>query len=268
MRLLAVLPAILLLGSAPLAYGQQRDLSGKDQYPQFRVLSGLPGGGFGVLPNGQPSINGAAALATPIGYSMGGHGAIGLFNTATNLNPFQFDGKDATEQHSNGTAEIMAGGSYAGFRGTVSYMVLSTALDGAFNVQVSPPLQGRLGVAFGVQDVGGSGGAAGQGFSLAEDDRSSRSYFAVGTYDLGKHAYASLGVGDRRFRGAFGNVSALINSRLRGIVEYDAYNFNLGVLYNTGPWRGLSEKGRDIESNLFVGLVRGKYATLGLTLTL
>lgn len=258
----------LLLGCAAAAHGQQGDLAGKDQYPQYRVLSGLPGGGFGVLPNGTPSINGAAALATPIAYTLGGHGAIGLFNTTNGLNPFQFDGISPTEQNSNGTLQMMVGGSYQGFRGTVSYMALSTKLDGAFNFQVSPPLKGRLGVALGLQDLNGGGGAAGTGLGRPLDRRSSRSYFAVGTYDLGNRAYVSLGVGDRRFQGAFGNASAMLSGRVRAVLEYDTFNFNGGVIYNTGPWRGLSEKARDIESNIFVGLVRGKYATIGLTLTL
>ena len=267
MRVSSVANLVFLLGSATAAFAQQNDLSGKDQYPQYRVLSGLPGGGFGVLPSGRPSIDGAAALATPIGYALGNHGAIGLFNTTTSLNPFQFDGRNAREQNSNGTAFFMVGGSYAGFHGTASYMILSTHLDAAFNFQVSAPLIGRLGLAVGVQDLDGGGGAAGTGFSLALDRRSSRSVFAVGTYDLGNRAYVSLGVGDRRFRGAFGNASAPIAGRLRGLVEYDAFNFNGGLLYNMGPFHGLGEHAKGVESNLFVGLVRAKYATVGLTFT-
>lgn len=260
--LLATL-GLVSLGSLARA---QADTAGYHQYPQFRVLSGLPGGGFGVLPDGTPSIRGAAALATPIGYTMGRlHGAVGLFNTGNDANPFSFDSFSKTTTQTNGTLQTMIAGSYKGFRGTAGYMVLSREGDAAFNFQISPPLKGRVGVAVGVQDLSGGGGASGTFFR--GDDDSSRSLFAVGTYDLGKDSYVSLGTGTRRFEGVFGNVSTPITPRLKAVAEYDTFNFNGGLIYNTGSFRSIGDKSASVEGNIFLGLVRGKYGTIGFTLT-
>jgi hypothetical protein len=261
---LAATLALVTMGALARA---QDDLAGYHQYPQFRVLSGLPGGGFGVLPNGQPGIRGAAALATPIGYTMGrAHGALGVFNTGSDLNPFSFDfASNETRAQTNGTLQAMIAGSYQGFRGTASYMVLSSVGDSVFNLQVSPTIKGRVGVAVGVQDLVGGGGASGTNF--AGDGDSSSSLFAVGTYDLGRDAYVSLGTGTRRYEGIFGNASALVAPRLRAVAEYDTFNWNAGLIYNTGNWRSIGDKSASVEGNIFLGLVRGKYGTVGFTLT-
>ena len=55
---------------AAMALGQA-ELIGRDQYPQFRGMSALPGGGFPLRTNNQIGSRGAFALSTPIGYSLG-----------------------------------------------------------------------------------------------------------------------------------------------------------------------------------------------------
>lgn len=249
------------------AASAQSELAGRHQYPQFRTLSGLPGGGFGVLPSGKPGVAGAAALTTPIGYTLGtGDYALGAFNTGSNLNPFEFDFAGNSREQTNGTGFFMFGLSHKGFRLTSGVTLLSTHGDTAFNFQLSPPNLGKLGVAVGVQDLSGGGGASGTFFSGDKD--SSRSLYGVATYEFAQRAYVSLGVGDRRFHGGFGNVSVPITERARAMVEYDGFNFNGGVFYGTG--KGLRVGPNDARSELgfFLGLVRGKYATIGATLTL
>ncbi len=268
MRSTASAVALLLLAMAATCSGQA-SLSGKDHYPQFRVLSGLSGGGYGVLPNGTPDTEGAAALSTPIGYTLDGHAALSFFSTSRNLDPFLYDPVrlgSGRQSNNDGTGNFTIGGSFKGWKGAVSFMVLSTHLDSAFNLQVSPPLPGRLGVSFGVQDIDGGGGAAGT--NIAGDLRSSRSYFAAATYDIGHSVYATLGTGDRRFKGAFGNVSAPISPRLRATVEYDSFSFNGGLLYGTGPLRELGGRLGKTEADVFLGIVAGRYGTVGLSFTL
>ncbi|RYG25840.1 hypothetical protein EON82_05660 [bacterium] len=248
------------------AWGQ-KELSGTQQYPQFRGLSGLPGGGFGVGRDGRPSSLGAAALATPIGYTMGRSSyAAGFFNTGENSNPFGSDiGNEGETNHGNGSLFGMAGFSYRGYRLTVGGMVLSTAGDSEMNLQFSPPTMGRFGVAVGVQDVFDVAGASGEGIDLRES-HSSRSFYLVGTYEVARGTFVSLGKGERRFQGVFGNVSLPVTDRLRALVEYDSFNFNGGLLYNTGRI-GRKVGDKSLECNLFLGTVRGKYGTAGVSLT-
>ncbi|RYD60279.1 MAG: hypothetical protein EOP84_37170, partial [Verrucomicrobiaceae bacterium] len=233
MRCMPLFPSVLLLGMGSTT-SAQGDLSGRQQYPQFRVLSGQPGGGYGVLPNGRPDVGGAAALATPIGYTLGrGSYVFGVFNTGSSLDPFQFDSEDATENTGNGSAFGNFGVSYRGWNMSVGGMVLSTDLDNVLNLQISPPQRGRVGFSAGIQDFFTTGGASGESI----DRRTpllSRSFFIVGTYDFGRGIYFSLGKGERRFQGLFGNFSLPITERLRAMAEYDSFNFNAGLLYDMG----------------------------------
>jgi hypothetical protein len=249
------------------AHGQS-ELAGKQQYPQFRVLSGLPGGGFGVSPDGRTSSLGAAALTTPIGYTLGsGSYAAGIFNTGVSGNPFSADfSKGDTTNHGNGSAFGMAGFSYRGYRLTVGGMVLSTAGDSEMNLQFSPPTMGRFGVAVGVQDVFDVAGASGESIDLVKS-YSSRSLYVVGTYEVARGSYVSLGKGERRFQGIFGNVSVPVFDRLRALAEYDGFNFNGGFLYNTGRIGRKYGESHGLECNLFLGTVRGKYGTAGVSFT-
>ncbi len=262
--------ALLLV--VPHFASAQADLTGKQRYPQFRVLSGLPGGGFGVTPDGKTSVMGAAALTTPIGYTMGtGSYAVGFFNTSVDSNPFKLDTNgiksSGTTNEANGSAFLMFGLSYKGYRLTASNMILSTNLDNVFNFQFSPPPIGKLGFALGVQDAFDTGGASGEGLDTV-DKISSRSLYVVGTYDFGHGVYATLGKGDRRFQGIIGNASAPITSRLRALVEYDGFNFNGGLLYGTGKGLRVGNDNARSELSFFLGTVRGKYGTVGLSFTL
>jgi hypothetical protein len=164
---------------------------------------------------------------------------------------------------SNGTAAFMLGIPLdkAG-RATISRMILSTELDFVYNLQYQVPLKDpRIGLSLGAQDVFGTGGAAGTGFPTDED--SSRSIYAVGTYDFGHNVYGSLGIGERRFRGGFANVSAPLGERARATAEYDGFGFNFGLGYSFGHFPGT----RRFEANLFLGYVRARNATIGLTVS-
>src|SRR5476649_56264 len=68
------------------AIAQQR-LLGPFQYPQFRSQAALPGGGYGVRPDGMPAFDGAMAFSTPIGYSLSNWNAV---ITASNTSDYLF----------------------------------------------------------------------------------------------------------------------------------------------------------------------------------
>lgn len=266
MRAHALAATLLLITTATLANAQS-DIGGRHTYPQFRIFSGLPGGGYGVMPDGTPSTDGALALATPIGYALGGHLAVNFFNTSNDLDPFRFDAKGGHEETGNGSAAFTVGSSFLrGYHASIGLFVLSGHLDTAIDAEVSSPRFGRVTVAAGVQDLDGGGGSAGTGNQY--DGESSQSFFGVGTYDFGHNVYASAGVGTHRFGKGFANVSAPVTTRLRATAEYDGFNFNGGLLYGTGRLKGVRGRLSRAEASLFLGIVKQHDATLGVNFTL
>lgn len=258
--------SLVTLGSA------QKELSGRRQYPQFRSMSGLSGSAFPVGTDGLPSYNGAMALSTPIAYSLTGWSfvaGIGSLSFDTNLRwPSGREG----QRSNNGTAQFMVGiplGSAGDL--TASFMVLSTILDSALNLQWTPGRQeGKFRYSVGVQDLGGGGGSAGE--KLASDGESSRSFFGVATYAVDERTHVSLSTGTNRFRNLQGNVSTTVAPNLKATLEYDAYNWNFGVAYRLGALRQISEEtydkpARTADAHAFVGLVRGKLLFWGLNIT-
>src|SRR5256885_2105188 len=93
--------------------------------------------------------------------------------------------------------------------------------------------------------------------------RSSRSPFVVATANPLSGGYVSLGYGNQRFGGIFGNVSQTFGN-FKAVAEYDTYNWNYGVADRLGHFSGF---GKDIEATAVAGYIRGKYATWALTLT-
>lgn len=259
--------SIVLAGVAMAPFASaQAELAGRQQYPQFRVLSGLPGGGFAVLPNGKTNSLGAAALTTPIGYTLGsGDYALGFFNTGVDNNPFVSD-RGGTEQKANGSAYGLGGISYRGWHMALGGMILSAHGDSEANVQISPPNIGRLGLSLGVQDLFDVAGAGGELIDSVVHD-SSRSFYVVGTYGIGRGSYVSVGKGERRFQGLFGNVSVPVSDRLRAVVEYDCFNWNGGLLYSLGKTAKFGPNSTTVSSSLFLGAIRGKYGTAGISFT-
>jgi hypothetical protein len=75
--------------------------------------------------------------------------------------------------------------------------------------------------------------------------------------------YVSLGYGNQRFGGVFGNVSQTFGN-WKALAEYDTYNWNYGVASRLGHFGAL---GKHVEATAFAGYIRGKYATWSLTFT-
>jgi len=265
MRRHALTLLCLLVSAAAWA---QRDLLGDRQYPQFRVLSGLPGGGFGVYPDGSCGIGGALAYSTPIGYGLQPGTLVAVASvTSPNRSLRWFDtGGTGAPETSNGTAAALWGASL-GRLGTctVGLTVLSSDWDSVFHLQWRAPMRDpRLGLSIGVQDLVGDGGSAGTG--LISDGTSSRSLYAVGTYALERGVYVSAGLGTARFRHGFASVSAPIALWLRAAVEFEGAHWNVVLAWRLAPGGIRVSRSHRLDATATIGLVAGKYAQWSIAL--
>jgi hypothetical protein len=256
----------LCIGVGSVSCFAQKDLGGKDQFPQFRTLSGLVAGGYGLNLNGEPSFKGAMAISTPVGQSLGpGRFAFGLGITSSDSRPRFFD-RGSHEEKSNGTAEGMVGVGTPFGNFTVGGMILSSLGDNVLNLHFSPKINTEK-VAFGVgvQDVFSTGGSSGETIDLKQGGGVSRSFYAVTTTQFAENGYISFGAGTRRFKRGFGNISYNLAQPVKGVVEYDGFNFNYGLGFNLGSFPIGSSNGgetvRHANATAFLGYVRGKYFT-------
>lgn len=248
----------------------QVELIGQHRYPQFRGLSGLPGGGFAVKADGSLDFSGAMAYTTPIAYTPGGGRFVFAAGIISNNRKFRFFAErgGADKAEGNGTAYGLAGLDVPGAgRLSTSFMMLSGVQDSVLNFQFQPLIPGNIQVAAGVQDISGVGGSGG---TFDQDRESSQSFYLVGTAPFGEKGHVSLGYGTKRFSKGFASASYTVIPRVKGVLEFEGFHWNYGVAVNTGPlWRrgaSLMEEtvGRNPELTMFVGLTRGKYATWSL----
>ena len=248
---LAALVGLTVMASA------QSELSGRDQFPQFRGLSALPGGAFALGPDGNPDANGAMSFSTPIGFCLGHYRlSFGASTISKNSSFAAFKG-DKGSSDGNGTAYLM-GGAELGSAGrvTVGFMVLSSFGDNAWNIQFQPGQQkGPVWYSVGVQDVFGSGGSSGE--SSPGDEATSRSFYAVGTGLVAPNTYVSAGWGSRRFSHGFINASTNLGRDFKAVIEHDGFNVNAGLACTLGYDR--DDRGRNVT--IFLGYTRLKYLT-------
>jgi len=237
----------------------QSELFGPGKFTQTREMSGLSGGSFGVLPDGTPSFDGAMALSTPIGYCLNHwHWAAGLNSISPDMRLRGLDTSPNTGV-SGGTGELIVG--IPTRHGALDYslMPISVKLDEvAMNLQFEPNQSGSIRFAAGIQDLQGNTHTF-----RPRERRSSRSPFIVATANPIKGGYASIGYGNQRFGGVFGNLSQTFGN-WKALAEYDTYNWNYGIANRIGHFHAY---GKNIEATSYLGYIRGKYATWSLTLT-
>jgi hypothetical protein len=232
--------SILIIGSVCGAALAQ-PLSGPRQYPQFRNMSGLPGGLFGVTSSARPSMSGAMAISSPIGYSLGDYHVAAGFANMSKDRRLRFPKSRSDNADANGTAQGMVGIPTSFGNVTLVGMIHSGIGDSVLNVQFSPKLEKLgldvkgLGVSFGVQDAFSTGGAAGN--RQPGDGDISRSYFVAATYEVSPGVHVTVGKGDRRFQGLFGSASFNAGKRVKFVIENDTFNTNYAIAYNVGPLR-------------------------------
>jgi hypothetical protein len=235
------------------ALAQDDPTVGVNRFPQFRNLSGLAGGGYGVNAQGYRSLDGPVALSTPVAYVLGrSQFRIGTARAAFKTEPRFY-------RAANGTSIFTYGHTLGRFNVSITDMILSGAADEAVNVQaqyISSP--GALWTgSMGLQDVGGGGGSSGE--NMPGDTRQSRSFFAVATYrwDTGREpVFISLGSGTKRFRQSFASASTQVLKPLRIWVEHDGFGVNAGGLLTLNSGR----KHSAVEWNFLYGMMKLKYA--------
>lgn len=244
--------ALLAVGANGLC---QSELIGPSQFTETREMSGMPGGCFGVMPDGTPSIKGAMALSTPIAYSLDHwHWAAGINSTSPSS---RFSGLDFKPHgtSSSGTGELMVGIPTRWGAFTYSAMPIDIHLRMATNIQFTPRQNGMVRVGVGVQDLFNSTHTF-----RPREPRKSRSPYVVATANPVAGGFISLGYGNQRFGGVFGNMSQSFGN-WKAVAEYDTYNWNFGVANRVTHLRGF---GHDVDATLFAGMIRGKYATASL----
>ena len=259
MHMLAAPLAQVLCVVSSLCAPQPRDHEpniGPGQYPQYRQISGLAGGGYGLDEAGRESLSGPTAFSTPIGYVLGHD----RFQIAASLESFNSTPAVGIGT-SNGHALVSYGHTFGAFNVMASDLVKSHYLDNAYNVQAGVLADSRSGLALsvGVQDVRGVGGSAGYG--IPTDMNSSRSLFGVMTGRLrswGGTYYLSAGAGTHRFGKGFASVSHQIVVPVRTWVEYDGWGINEGVLI-TRPMRAGKAA---LAFNGDVALIRSRFFTI------
>ena len=248
-----VLSLSIIPFASPRAFAQDDPTVGVNRFPQFRNLSGLAGGGFGVNSDGYRSLEGPVALSTPVAYVLGrGQFRLGTARAAFRSEPRFY-------RAANGTSTIMYGHTLGRFNTAVTAMFLSSVADEAINVQaqyISSPGSLWTG-SMGLQDVGGGGGSSGENFP--GDTRQSRSFFAVATYrwDTARDpVYLSAGMGTKRFRQGFVSASTRVAKPLRIWAEHDGFGLNAGGVLTLNSGRGKS----GVEWNFLYGMMKLKYA--------
>jgi hypothetical protein len=250
---------VLAMGLGPSQPAQSQTQRGKGQFPQFRNLSGLPGGGFAVTPEGAPDVRGALSLSTPIAYSLTDSRIVVQYASQSNDRRFRFDSpRQEGIRGTNATGTAMIGLPIDDWRVTLTGMFLSSDHDSVLNVHVQPPLGGKdWAVGFGAQDFFSTGGAAGT--NHPNDRDLSRSLYAVGTYRFAEGIYVSGGVGTERFKKGFVGASAPVGDSARVSLEQDGYGFNGFALYEVKALERVSGTKRDARVLLGVGLVKMKH---------
>lgn len=251
---------LLLAVFLPTVGLAQNELAGKDKFPEFRTFSALPGSTFGVLEDGKISMFGAMGISSPVAHSLGqDQWAFGIGNTSLRGGLRFFNDRNAL---ADGTAWGMTGiGTRAG-NFTVSGMLLSTARDSVLNLHFTPKTEwDNVVVGVGVQDAFSTGGSSGEAIDLPNGGGISRSFYGVATLKLWEGAYASAGLGSRRFAKGFGNFSFNADPKLKLVAEHDGFNWNFGASYKVAEFRAGS---RMVSGTVFIGQIRAKYWTWAL----
>ncbi len=215
---------VALLVSAPRGLGQFDSL---DEYPSFRFGSGLPGGGWGIYPDSTVGFGGAMLLNSPVAYTPSRYsGVLGLsVGQLTDDFEFELSGRDV---NSTGVLGLGLGSPGRGLFTVAEATAISGEWLWNFQHELMPERGSRPALAIGVQDWG----------NLRPDHTArlraneGRSFYITSTKQFGSDdhpVYATAGIGNARFKGAFGGLTYRATPRLVGFGEYDGLGFNSGL---------------------------------------
>ena len=224
------------------------------EFFEFRYASGLPGGGWGVSPDGVPGFDGAMQLNVPVAYTPHRGAVIGYasasFDSSIRL---ETEGPD-----SNGTGYIGFGMGKSGRGLFLCEMPTSNRWEPAQNAQqqVMPAGTRQPAVAVGLQDIFGNRD------SVRGRPHTSESPYVVATQQFGpdeQPVFLTLGYGGGRFNDSFfGGVSWRALDELTVIAEHDGFNANAALAYDLSDL--ITE-----DTILFAGMVDMERAIVGVS---
>jgi hypothetical protein len=238
------------------------------EYAQFRNLSGLSGGGYGVDRDGRVTLKGAFSFSTPVAYSLG-HGEVSLTLANTSFdNTFRFFEKEKQKDfgfESNGTGSVNVGLETSLGNITLGMVVVSGSFENAYSFLWTPK-QGdsKVTLGFGAQGLFSAGGFVGPGLASNSADRST-SVFGVATWKVDDRMHISAGMGTSRFRKGFGNISYGFTDGIKGFAEYDGFDWNVGAGFNLGSMRLTKDRTAKFTGTL--ALVARKYAAWSINIS-
>jgi hypothetical protein len=219
----AVCAALLMLTTASIY--AQREFR---EFPEFRYTSGLPGGGFGVTPDGVPGFEGAMQLNVPVAYTPH-RGAVLGYSSASFDSSFHID---TGGPEINGTGIIGIGLGKSGHGLFLVEMPTGDEYEPMQNAQqqILPEMRSQPAVAVGMQDIFENRDSA------IGSPHGGDSPYVVATRQVGPEdqpIFLTLGYGKGRFdHRFFGGVSWRALDRLTVMAEHDGFNPNAAVAYD------------------------------------
>ncbi|MGC9317463.1 MAG: YjbH domain-containing protein [Armatimonadota bacterium] len=201
------------------------------EFPEFRYTSALPGGGWGVTPDGMPGFDGAMQINVPVAYTPHRGLIVGGSSASYDSSPVLSTGGAGA----NGTAVIGLGFGRSGHGLYVAEMPTSRDYEPAQNVQqqILPEGRSQPAVAVGLQDIFEN---RSRYLGAPTDLHDTDSPYVVATRQFGvaeRPLYVTLGLGWGRFNStAVGGLSWRAAEKLTVMAEYDGFNPNAGVAYD------------------------------------
>ena len=227
------------------------------EWPVYRYTSGLPGGGWGVTPEGVPGFEGAIQMNVPVAYTPYTGAIIGYSWASLDSNiRFKTHGHMVT-----GQAWIALGLGAPGRGLFICEMPTAIKWEPMQNIQQQFMAEGprQPAIAFGIQDIFEN---RDRYLNAPDHVHDTRSPYVVATKRFGQEAnpfHVTLGWGSGRFNNSFfGGVSWRMHEHFTLMAEYDGFNPNAGVAFDlSGPlWK---------DTVGFVGLVDMERPTVGIT---
>ncbi len=233
-----------------------------EYYTDFRYMSGLPGGGYGVSQDGRVGFDGAMQMNIPVGYTPGVRQYALMATTSATRGgiPTSINDDDA-----NSALALGFGTTIQGHALWIADMVVDSGWEDAINLQfqILPERENRPAISVGITDL------TNEFYSLYSQSNihDSRSFFVAATRQFGddEHPFwGTVGFGNRRFNDhPFAGLSYQASPRVKVMAEYDGWNVNAGAAYDiNGGW----DEGK-WHSVFLVGLTDLDQVTLSLGLT-